>query len=147
MRSVQDILKVKGGNVWSISSGATVLDALKIMAEKGIGALIVKNASGAVLGIISERDYARKVILAGKSSPATPVEEIMTPADSMIVVKPDNTLEECMGLFSANNIRHLPVFEDSRLIGMISSRDVIKILIDDKTRQIEGLYDRLDEIR
>jgi CBS domain-containing protein len=147
MKTVRDILTAKGGDVCSISSGATVLDALKIMSEKEIGALVVKGAAGEISGIISERDYARKVILVGKSSSSTLVEEIMTPEDRMIIARPENTTEDCMDLFTGNNIRHLPVLDGSKLIGMISSRDVIKILIAEKKDRIEDLYDRLDEIR
>lgn len=146
MKTVRDILQTKGGDVWSIFSGATVLDALKIMSEKEIGALVVKDAAGEVAGIVSERDYARKVILVGKSSSATLVEEIMTPADRMIIVRLENTTENCMDLFTGNSIRHLPVLDGSKLIGMISSRDVIKILIAEEKKRIEYLYDRLDEM-
>jgi CBS domain-containing protein len=147
MKTVRDILKAKGGDVCSISSGATVLDALKIMSEREIGALLVKSAAGQIAGILSERDYARKVILVGKSSSSTLVEEIMTPADRMIIARPENTIEDCMDLFTGNNIRHLPVLDGSKLVGMISSRDVIKILIAEKKDRIEDLYDRLDETR
>ncbi|HEX2694446.1 MAG TPA: CBS domain-containing protein [Acidobacteriota bacterium] len=147
MKTVRDILTAKGEDVCSISSGATVLDALKIMSEKEIGALVVKGAAGEIAGIISERDYARKVILVGKSSSSTLVEGIMTPADRMIIARPENTTEDCMDLFTGNNIRHLPVLDGSKLMGMISSRDVIKILIAEKKDRIENLYDRLDEIR
>ena len=147
MKTVRDILKAKGGDVCSISSGATVLDALKIMSENEIGALVVKGAAGEIVGIISERDYARKVILVGKSSSSTLVREIMTPADRMIIARPENTTEDCMDLFTGNNIRHLPVLDGSKLMGIISSRDVIKILITEKKDRIDNLYDRLDEIR
>ena len=147
MKTVRDILKAKGGDVWSISSGATVLDALKSMSAKEIGALVVKGAAGEIAGIISERDYARKVILVGKSSSSTLVEEIMTPADRMIIARPENTIEDCMDLFTGNNIRHLPVLDGSKLMGMISSRDVIKILIAEEKNRIDYLYDRLDEMR
>jgi CBS domain-containing protein len=147
MKTVRDILTAKGEDVCSISSGATVLDALKIMSEKEIGALVVKDAAGEIAGIISERDYARKVILVGKSSSSTLVEEIMTPADRMIFARSENTTEDCMNLFTGNNIRHLPVLDGSKLMGMISSRDVIKILIAEKKDRIEYLYDRLDDIR
>lgn len=147
MKTVRDILKAKGGDVCSISSRATVLDALKIMSEREIGALVVKSAAGEIAGILSERDYARKVILVGKSSSSTLVEEIMTPADRMIIARPENTIEDCMDLFTGNNIRHLPVLDGSKLVGMISSRDVIRILIAEKKDRIEDLYDRLDEMR
>jgi CBS domain-containing protein len=147
MKTVGDILKAKGGDVCSISSGATVLDALKIMSEREIGALLVKSPAGEIAGILSERDYARKVILVGKSSSSTLVEEIMTPADRMIIARPETTIENCMDLFTGNNIRHLPVLDGSKLVGMISSRDVIKILVVEKKSQIEYLYDRLDDMR
>jgi len=147
MKTVRDILKAKGGDVCSISSRATVLDALKIMSEREIGALLVKGAAGEIAGILSERDYARKVILVGKSSSSTLVEEIMTPVDRMIIARPENTIEDCMDLFTGNNIRHLPVLDRSKLVGMISSRDVIRILIAEKKDRIEDLYDRLDEMR
>jgi CBS domain-containing protein len=147
MTTVRDILRAKGGDVCSISTKATVLDALKIMSEKEIGALVVKGAAGEIAGIISERDYARKVILVGKSSSSTLIEEIMTPVDRMITARPENTIEDCMDLFTGNNIRHLPVLDGSKLVGMISNRDVIKILIAEKKSRLEDLYDRLDAIR
>jgi CBS domain-containing protein len=146
MKTVRDILNVKGRIVWSISSGAKVLDALKTMSEMDIGALLVVGTSGELAGIISERDYARKVILAGKSSLSTPVEEIMTPADRIISAGAGSTLEDCMALFAANHIRHVPVLEGSKVVGMISSRDVIKALIEGKEGRIEQLYERLDEL-
>jgi CBS domain-containing protein len=147
MKTVRDILKVKGGNVWSIRPGATVLEALQFMREKEIGALVVKNAAEEIVGIVSERDYARKVILFGKSSSSTFVEEIMTPADRMIVAGPGSTVEDCMGLLAGHHIRHLPILEGSNLIGMISSRDVIQVLIEEKESRLESLYERLDELR
>lgn len=146
MKTVQDILKAKGGDVWSVSTESTVLDALKMMSEKEVGALVVMGAAGGVAGIISERDYARKVILLGKSSASTLVEEIMTPADRMIIARPGSTLEDCMSFFILNNIRHLPVFERSNLVGMISSRDVIQMLMAEKEDRLEYLYGRLDEM-
>lgn len=147
MTTVEDILRAKGGDVCSISSQATVLEALKIMSEKEIGALVVRGAAGEIAGIISERDYARKVILVGKSSSSTLVEEIMTPADRMIIARPEDSIEDCMDLFTGNNIRHLPVLDGSELRGMISNRDVIKVLMEEKKSRIDDLYDRLDEMR
>ncbi len=147
MTTVRDIIRAKGGDVCSISFKATVLEALKIMGEKDIGALVVRGAAGEIAGIISERDYARKVILVGKSSSSTLVEEIMTPADRMVIARPENSIEDCMGLFTRNNVRHLPVLDGPELRGMISNRDVIKILIEEKKSRIEYLYDRLDEMR
>ncbi len=146
MTTVKDILRAKGGDVCSVSPKATVLEALKIMSEKEIGALVVRGAAGETAGIISERDYARKVILVGKSSSSTRVEEIMTPADRMITARPEDSIEDCMDLFTVNNIRHLPVLDGSELRGMISNRDVIKFLMEEKKSRIDYLYDRLDEI-
>jgi CBS domain-containing protein len=146
MNIVKDLLEAKGGNVWSVSQKSTVLDALKIMSEKDIGALVVKGLDGRVAGIISERDYARKVILLGKSSASTSVEEIMTPADRMITARPESTLEDCQHLFSQNHIRHLPVFDGADLVGMISSRDVLQAMVAEKKARLDDLYDRLDEM-
>src|SRR5512134_2179465 len=111
MKTVRDVLKVKTKEVWSILPHASVYDALKLMGEKQIGALMVIDDKGKVAGIISERDYARKVILKGKTSKETRVEEIMTPASEMFAVRPDNTVEECMILMTGKHVRHLPVFE------------------------------------
>jgi CBS domain-containing protein len=117
------------------------MDALKLMSEKDIGALIVKDSPGQVAGILSERDHARKVILVGKAPKETRVDAIMTPAAQMIIVRPEHTLEECMALMTQNHIRHLPVFERQRLVGMISSRDVIKALLEEKTSCIDNLQE------
>jgi CBS domain-containing protein len=120
MKSVKEVLKAKAKEVWSILPYATVYDALKLMGEKQIGALMVMNDHGKVAGIISERDYARKVILEGKTSKGTKVEEIMTPISEMFAVKPDNTVEECMILMTGKHVRHLPVFESNKFVGLVS---------------------------
>jgi len=139
MKTVKDILEDKAKAVWSISPKAKVFDALKLMSEKEIGALIVQDEKGGILGIISERDYARKVILLGKASKETMVEEIMTPEKNMYFVNPSATVEECMVLMTGKHIRHLPVCEEGKFIGLISIGDVIKSLLTEKEDLIEQL--------
>jgi CBS domain-containing protein len=139
MKSVREVLKVKTKEVWSILPYATVFDALKLMGEKKIGALMVMDDKGKVAGIISERDYARKVILKGKASKDTKVEEIMTPASEMFAVKPENSVEECMILMTGKHVRHLPVFENDKFIGVVSIGDVVKSIISEQEALIEHL--------
>jgi CBS domain-containing protein len=126
MTTVKDVLAEKGSNVWTISPEAKVLDALKLMAEKNVGALAVTHQNGLV-GIISERDYARKVALRGKSSLDTQVKDIMT--SRVYYVAPDTTTQECMAVMAKNRIRHLPVVQDEKLVGIISIGDIIKAVI------------------
>lgn len=142
MKTAGDIIAANSQEVWSISSRATVFEALKLMSEKNIGALPVRDKGKTVVGIVSERDYARKVVLLGKTSHETPVEAIMTPASRMVTIPPDATLEACMTLMTDHHVRHLPVFAKDRLIGIISSRDVVQALIEEKN----GLVDRLRDI-
>jgi CBS domain-containing protein len=139
MRSVKEVLKAKKKEVWSILSYAMVYDALKLMGEKQIGALMVMNDDGKVVGIVSERDYARKVILKGKTSKDTRVEEIMTPLSGIFTVKPDNSVEECMILMTGKHVRHLPVFENNQFVGLVSIGDVVKSIISEQ----EALIDQL----
>jgi CBS domain-containing protein len=139
MKSVKEVLKAKTKEVWSISPYAPVFDALKLMGEKQIGALMVMDDRGKVAGIISERDYARKVILKGKTSKETKVEEIMTPASEMFAVKPDNTVEECMILMTGKHVRHLPVFENNQFVGVVSIGDAVKSIISEQGALIEHL--------
>jgi CBS domain-containing protein len=139
MRTVKDILKVKSKDVWSIGPKASVLDALKMMGEKDIGALMVVDETGKTVGIITERDYARKVILKGKSSAETLVEEIMTRGPDMYTVKPENTVEECMVLITGKKVRHLPVFDRDTFVGMVSIGDVVKSIIAEQETLIEHL--------
>lgn len=139
MKTVKDILEDKAKAVWSISPKAKVFDALKLMSEKEIGALMVQDEKGGIRGIISERDYARKVILLGKASKETMVEEIMTPEKSMYFVKSSATVEECMVLMTGKHIRHLPICEEGKFIGLISIGDVIKSLLTEKEDLIEQL--------
>ena len=126
MKTVKDILQVKSHDIWSIAPDATVFDALKLMADKNVGAVLVLDA-GKLVGILSERDYARKVILKGKSSKDIPVREIMT--EKVLCVHPDTLIEVCMELMTDKRTRHVPVVEDDRLIGMISIGDVVNAII------------------
>lgn len=132
MQTARDILKNKRKETWSISQKSSVFDALQLMGEKEIGALIVMDEKGKVLGIITERDYARKVIIKGKLSRDTKVEEIMTPADKMFTVKPDTPVEDCMVLITGKRIRHVPVFDEGKYVGLISIGDVVKSVISEK---------------
>ncbi|MFH1654381.1 MAG: CBS domain-containing protein [Pseudomonadota bacterium] len=138
-RQVSEILNVKGCELWTISPDATVLNALKLMAEKEIGALVVVDDSDKVIGIISERDYARKIILIGKSSSETTVREIMSsPVRS---VTTSNTTSECMALMTDKHIRHLPVLDNEKLIQIISIGDLVKFVISEQgylLRQFEN---------
>jgi CBS domain-containing protein len=136
MMTVRQILKNKGSQVWSTQPDATVYAALQLMAEKEIGALLVL-ADGRLVGIFSERDYARKIILHGKSSAETPVSEIMT--SSVVTVQPDQTIAECMALMTEKRFRHLPVVEGERLVGLISIGDVVKAIISDQEFMIQQL--------
>jgi len=146
MKTAGDILAANNQEVWSISPTATVFEALKLMSEKNIGALPVRDKGKKVVGIVSERDYARKVVLVGKTSRETPVEVIMTPASHMVTIRPDTSLETCMALMTIHHIRHLPVFADERLIGIISSRDVVQAVIEEKNGFIDNLRDISDTL-
>jgi CBS domain-containing protein len=136
MITVKQILQTKGYDIWSVTPDTLVLEALKLMAEKDIGAVLVLEA-GQVVGIMSERDYARKVILLGKSSGSTPVKEIMT--EKVIYLRPEQTVEECMALMTSRNIRHVPVLAEGRLVGIISMRDVVEAIISQQEFIIEQL--------
>jgi CBS domain-containing protein len=133
---IKDLLKIKNKNIWTIEPGATVYDAISEMANKQIGALVVSEDKK-VIGIITERDYARKVILQDKSSKDTLVREIMT--ERVIYVKPDQKIDDCMALMTKKHIRHLPVLDGDRLVGMISIGDVVKTLISKKEFLIDQL--------
>ncbi len=144
MKYVKEILEEKGSEIWSISPKDTMFDALKMMAEKKIGALLVEE-DGRIVGIVSERDYARKVILKGKSSKEISVSEIMTP--DVICVSPETKVEEAMAIMIDKKVRHLPVMDEEKLAGLISIGDVVKAIIDEKdyvivelTRYISGGY-------
>ena len=136
MKTLKQLLEAKGRNVYSITPDARVFDALKLMADKSVGALIVMEGER-IAGIISERDYARKVILHGKSSHDLMVRDIMT--SKVISVHPGQTVEECMALMTEKRIRHLPVTEGERLIGVLSIGDLVKEVIAEQQQTIEQL--------
>lgn len=136
MKTVREILQNKGYTIWSISPDATVYSALQLMAEKEIGAVLVMKDSE-LIGIMSERDYARKIVLQGKFSKDTIVQDIMS--SKVIYVSPNLSTEECMALMINKRVRHLPVFEEHKLVGMISIGDVVKALIDEKEFMIDQL--------
>ena len=137
MKTAANVLKSKDlQSVHTIAPEASVFDAIKLMADKNIGALLVMEA-GEVAGIITERDYARKVVLTSRSSKETPVREIMTSA--VMYVRPDQTNEECMVLMTENRLRHLPVIDGGRLLGIISIGDLVKDIIAEQRFTIEQL--------
>jgi CBS domain-containing protein len=136
MKSVRDLLKQKGRDIWSVAPDSTVYDALALMAEKNIGALLVREA-GRPVGIFSERDYARQVILKGKTSRDTLVRDVMT--SKVVFVRPEQSIEECMALMTDKRFRHLPVLEEGQLAGILSIGDVVKALISEKDFLIEQL--------
>lgn len=136
MINVRDILQEKGREIWKVSPETSVFDALKLMADRNIGALLVLDGEK-LAGIFSERDYARKVILKGKASKDTAVKEIMTAV--VVTVAFAQTVEECMELMTANRIRHLPVMDGEELAGVISIGDVVKAIISDREFTIKQL--------
>jgi CBS domain-containing protein len=123
---VSQILQSKGHDVWFVGPQTTVFDAVKLMSEKGVGALLVME-NNKMVGIITERDYARKVILAGKSSRQTPVKDVMT--KRVLWVAPERTVEECMALMTDKRVRHLPVVDNTQVVGMVSIGDLVKAII------------------
>lgn len=136
MNTVKDIINSKGNEVWSVTPQTKVFDALKLMAEKNIGAVLIAENEN-VLGIFSERDYARKIALAGKSSKEVSVQEIMSPR--VLYITSDKYVDDCLAIMNEKKIRHLPVYENGKLIGIISIGDVVKALIDHKEFTIEQL--------
>ena len=136
MKTVAQLLRAKGNEVVSVSPATPVFEALQVMAEKNVGALFVLEGESLV-GVFSERDYARKVILKGKSSKEIPVHEIMT--SHVLYIRPGQTIEECMALMTDKRVRHLPVLENDRLVGVISIGDVVKAIIAEQEFLIEQL--------
>jgi CBS domain-containing protein len=136
MVTVKDILKGKGTDVWTVEAGAKVIDALRILADKNVGALVVMNGKRPV-GMISERDYARKVALLERSSLETKVKDIMT--SQVYGVQHATTADQCMALMTERRIRHLPVFEAGRLVGLVSIGDVVRSLVAEQQGTIENL--------
>ena len=136
MTTVRSVLITKVNNIWSIAPEMTVFDALKIMAEKNIGALLVVQKEK-VVGIFSERDYARKIALKGESSHTTAVKDVMT--SGVLSVHPEQSIDECMALMTNKHIRHLPVLENGNLVGLISIGDVVKAIISEHEYTIKQL--------
>jgi CBS domain-containing protein len=136
MTTVRHIVDQKGHQVWSVHPGDTVYEAIKLMADKDVGALMVLDG-GKIVGIVTERDYARNVFLKGRGSPQTLVGEIM--ACKVACVTPDKTIEECMAIMTARRVRHLPVINDDELLGLVSIGDLVKSIISDREFVIEQL--------
>ena len=137
MKTVAEILKAKGSSaVYSIAPSATVFEAVKLMAEKNVGALLVMEGER-IVGVVTERDYARKVVLLARSSKDTPLRDVMTSA--VIYVRPNQTSEECMALMTESRVRHLPVLDGDKLVGLISIGDIVKGIISEQNFIIEQL--------
>jgi CBS domain-containing protein len=136
MKTVSDILQIKGREVWTITPETIVFDALKALADRNVGALVVLDGAK-VVGILSERDYARKVILHGKSSRELKVREIMSA--NVYFVRPEQTIEDCMALLTNKRVRHLPVLQHDELLGIISIGDVVKAVIAEQESTIKHL--------
>jgi CBS domain-containing protein len=136
MRTIRSLLNIKGYEIWSTTPDTLVFDALKVMAEKEIGALLVL-VEGKLAGIFSERDYARKVILKGKSSKLTPVRDIMN--YRVITITPDEPVKTALALMNEKHIRHLPVMEGGRLVGIVSIGDLVNAIIAEQNELIDKL--------
>ena len=134
--TVASILKAKGQETWSVAPDATVYDSIALMARKDVGAVLVIS-EGKLIGVISERDYARKIILEGRSSRLTRVSEVMTP--DPVTARPENTVEECMTIMTQYRIRHLPVLDQENLVGIVSIGDLVKATIADQAHTIDQL--------
>ncbi|MBD1434233.1 MULTISPECIES: CBS domain-containing protein [Sphingobacterium] len=136
MKTVKHILQTKGAVVYAVSQSTSVFDALQTMMEKNISALLIMEQE-TLVGIFTERDYARKIILQGKSSKETPVQLVMTPNPRTITT--DEKVENCMELMTNNHVRHLPVVESGQVVGMISIGDLVKHIIEDQKQTIDQL--------
>lgn len=137
MRTVQDILRTKGTAVWAVTPGTTAYDALQLMAEKNIGAVLVLDEEACVAGVLSERDYARKVALQGRTCQDTLVRDIMS--THVVGVRPEQTIEQCMAIMTDRRVRHLPVVGEACVVGVVSIGDVVKAIISQKEFMIEQL--------
>ncbi|HSG32157.1 MAG TPA: CBS domain-containing protein [Thermodesulfobacteriota bacterium] len=136
MNTVSDMLQEKGTGLCTISPNATVYEGLQIMAEKDVGAVLVTQ-NNKLLGIFTERDYARKVILQGKSSLNTAIKELMV--KDVLIVKPSDSIDQCMAVMTERQIRHLPVMQGDELLGLVSMRDVVNHIISHKNFKIKEL--------
>ena len=136
MKSVEKVLRIKGSEAWHIAPQATVYEALQLMSKKEIGSILVLE-EGKVVGIFTERDYARKLILKGKFSKDTAVRELMT--QDVLYVEPQNTIEDCMVLMTKNRVRHLPVMDNGKLAGIVSLGDMVKHIISEQESTIAQL--------
>jgi CBS domain-containing protein len=141
MANVRDLLKIKGEDVWTVSSSATVLQALKLMAEKEVGALLVVDGDQ-IAGVISERDFVRSIAKTETCLINAQVQDYMT--KEVFTVRPEQTVEECMQMMTKKRIRHLPVVENEKLVGLISIGDVVKEMISDKESTINSLSDYIE---
>ena len=137
MHSIHQILDSKGHDVFGVHPQAQVIEAIQMMADRGVGALVVLDDDKNLAGVVSERDYARKVILKGKSSRSTPVGEIMT--SDVVTVTEDSTVDECLALMTQYQIRHLPVVEGKKVVGVLAIGDLVRAKIDDQEHQIESM--------
>lgn len=136
MKSVKHLLATKQGIIFSVKKGTSVLDGLQLMMEENISALLIVE-DDIMLGIFTERDYARKIILQGRSSKDTPISEVMT--TDVITLKLSDGIDHCMQVMTKQHIRHLPVLEDNKVIGMISIGDLVKFVIEEQKKTIEHL--------
>ncbi len=136
MQTINQLLQNKGSHVETVTVETSVYDALAIMADKGIGALVVLREAHPV-GLFSERDYARNIILKGRASKSTPVSEVMS--TQVLVARPDQSVEECMAVMTEKRVRHLPVMADGQLVGIISIGDLVKAIIDNQRFMIDQL--------
>jgi CBS domain-containing protein len=136
MRIVREILDTKGRDVWSVAPEQTVFEAVKLLSDKGVGALLVMDGER-LKGIVTERDYARKVILEGRSSRETAVRDVMT--TSVLCVDPEKTIQECMALMTDKRARHLPVLHEERVVGIVSIGDLVKAIIAEQQFMIDQL--------
>ena len=142
MASLKQVLQGKGHDVWSIDPEASVYDAIEMMADKEIGALVVMEGDS-LAGVFSERDYARKVVLQGRSSRDTKIKEIMT--SRVAYARPEQSVEECMGMMTEKRIRHLPVMDGDKLLGIISIGDLVKAIIEEQQHVIKQLEQYINQ--
>lgn len=133
---IREILSHKGSNVWSVTPESTVLEAIQMMADKNVGALLVTK-EGRLLGVLSERDYTRKIVLKGRSSKDTPVRDILS--GHVVSASPDHTVDECLRLMTEHRIRHLPVMDGTTILGVISIGDLVNCIISAQSSTIQQL--------